>query len=259
MQTIKITALALAMTACGGQNGATEEASDTSIVGGTVVAPGDVLTKHTVALVMPDGDQFCTGTLISAKLVVTAAHCLDGYDDDSLYVAFGPTARPGSFARERLRAATKAVMHEKYDTDAMEEESATRPPNDIALLTLNEPAPSAYAPAPVMAANASLQIGETLTLAGFGLTHWLTGSSGVLRKVDTRLVKTSGAAKEFEFGQTPGRSACMGDSGGPAFVKRGGKYVLVGVTSRGSGTCSAGGIYTDIRYFRSWIDETAAR
>ena len=49
----------------------------------------------------------------------------------------------------------------------------------------------------------------------------------------------------------------MGDSGGPAFVTRAGKLVLVGVTSRGSGNCDGEGIYTDVRQFRAFINNVA--
>ena len=64
--------------------------------------------------------------------------------------------------------------------------------------------------------------------------------------------------KELEFGEKAYKSACMGDSGGPAFVRRNNKLVLVGVTSRGSSRCDSTGIYTDVRYFGDWISRQAA-
>jgi secreted trypsin-like serine protease len=244
----------LLLAGCGSPDAAEGDASQTLIVGGEKVVSTDAIVASTVALVLPNGEPFCTGSLISSRLVLTASHCLDGYDEDMLYVAFGTTAKPGAYARERLRYATKLRMHESYDTVAMDAEVATRPPNDIAVLRLNADAPAGFKPATMLAPTAALYPrAEKLTLAGFGLTHYLWGSTGVLRKVEVNLTSTSTAAKEIEFGATPGKSACMGDSGGPAFVKRSGKLMLVGVTSRGSSHCDDTGIYTDVRQFRDWI------
>lgn len=246
--------LASLITGCGQGSGSEDDlVSETLIVGGSAVSTTDAIVKSTVALVTPDGEPFCTGSLIAKRVVLTASHCIEGYSDDTLYVAFGTVAKNGHYARERLRTASRLTMHEGYDTEAMEQENATRPPNDIALISLSQDAPTAYTPIAPLKLTTPLQVGETLTLAGFGLTHWLYGSTGVLRKVDVKLTKLASAAKEIHFGETPGKSACMGDSGGPAFVKRAGKLALVGVTSRGDGRCSNDGIYTDVRYFSDWI------
>jgi secreted trypsin-like serine protease len=100
-----------------------------------------------------------------------------------------------------------------------------------------------------------IRVGEALVLAGYGLTS-VTGidRSGTLRRVTTAITALSSTRKEIEFGNNPGRSACMGDSGGPAFVIRAGILRLVGVTSRGSPQCDQDGIYTDARYFKPFID-----
>jgi secreted trypsin-like serine protease len=111
----------------------------------------------------------------------------------------------------------------------------------------------------MLAADDTVVEGETLTLAGFGLTHYMFGSSGTLRKVNTKVKKLLPNVKELEFGENANMSACMGDSGGPAFVLRNKRLALVGVTSRGSSRCDSTGIYTDVRYFGSWLKQTAAR
>lgn len=252
---LTVLGLCLAVAACGKP---TQQASDTKIVGGTAVTASDQIAKSTVALVLPDGNAFCTGSLIAPRLVVTASHCVEGYEESALYVNFGLKAKPGSYTATNLRYATKYIQHEAYNTDAMDAEFATEPPNDIAVLILNKAAPAGYAPVKALTTADPLTVGETLTLAGFGLTHWSRGTSGVLRKAELKLTKTDSVAKEIWFGDTPGKSACMGDSGGPAFVKRNGKLVLVGVTSRGSSHCDSDGIYTDIRYFASWLSGKAA-
>jgi len=241
---------------CG--SSADDQTSDVSIVGGTKVSATDPVTSSTVALVTPAGKSFCTGSLIGPKLVVTATHCLVGYEDKVL-VAFGTIAKNGSVKADNLRTASKFFLHEEYDTDAMDQDVPTKAPNDIALIHLEKAAPKGYVPVSLLGSEDSIAEGETLTLAGFGLTHYLFGSSGTLRKVNTKIKQLLPEAKELEFGEKANQSACMGDSGGPAFVVRNNKLALVGVTSRGSSRCNSTGIYTDVRYFGRWIKQAASR
>ena len=111
--------------------GSAPSVSETKIVGGSLVDTDDAVYKHTVALVDPTGQQFCTGTLVTSTWVVTAAHCLQGYRDDSLFVAFGKKAVLGSFTADKLRSAIFAKVHEDYDENAMAQEEATSPPADL--------------------------------------------------------------------------------------------------------------------------------
>ena len=240
------------LASCGGA----DSASETKIVGGTSPDSDDAVIKHTVALVDPTGEQFCTGTLVTSTWVVTAAHCLADYRDDALYIAFGKVAKLGHFTREKLRGAAFAKVHEDFNPLALRLENPSFAPADIALVVLSEPAPEGHEPVAVMRAHNETYVGETLLLAGYGVTSGFGGSSGDLLKVETTLISKSADAKEFDFGESPGRSACRGDSGGPAFVYRGNQLALLGVTSRGSYFCNNDGTYTDIRYYIDWIIET---
>ena len=110
----------------------------------------------------------------------------------------------------------------------------------------------------MLSASDALTVGEPLSLAGFGLTRYDGQTTGTLYKVTTKLTAISTVAKELHFGGRPGHSACMGDSGGPAYVMRNNKLALVGVTSRGSSICDEKGIYTDSRQFRGWLSTQQA-
>jgi len=71
--------------------------------------------------------------------------------------------------------------------------------------------------------------------------------------VSSKIQRTVEKRQEIEYGGHQGRSACMGDSGGPAFIKRNGKLILAGITARGSSECDEEGVETDVRYFHGWI------
>src|SRR5690606_35169171 len=46
---------------------------------------------------------------------------------------------------------------------------------------------------------------------------------------------------------------CFGDSGGPAFVQRGGTWYLGGITSWGDAYCTQFGVSTRVDAYASWI------
>jgi len=237
-----------------GMNHGQEGESDLAIVGGELVTGTSPVAKSTVALLTPEGHTFCTGTLIEKSLVVTAAHCLDNYSADHVYVAFGPNQRRP--VASLLRRSTSFRIHQSFSMAAMETEG--QPVNDIALVRLEEAAPGGYTPATALTQGQALKVGEPLILAGFGLTASSSKATGTLYEVVTALVKEDRTAKEIVFGGHPGKSACRGDSGGPAYATRGAAIVLLGVTSRGSSKCDQFGIYTDVRFFRPWLTEAAA-
>ncbi len=54
------------------------------------------------------------------------------------------------------------------------------------------------------------------------------------------------------------RGACYGDSGGPAVIRTGTEWALVGATSGGTGKCGENpSFYTDLVHLRSWIESHA--
>ena len=104
---------------------------------------GPVLPYY--ASIFIDSAWFCAGTLISDRLVLTSAHCLDGgsWFDISLG---GPDGQ--------LFSSTEAIIHPKYDPSTL---SA-----DLAVIRLSEAAQ--VDPATLPSAGDILQVGDSVCL-----------------------------------------------------------------------------------------------
>jgi secreted trypsin-like serine protease len=244
--------LALTLAACG------TEHSDSSqkIYGGTAVSAGDDVYKSTV-IMMQSNKTVCSGVLIAPRLVVSAAHCYFLINKSRpVTIGFGLNEK------DAKQIPVKAfIPNADYDAEVGLLGSTEIPVNDVSLLVLSEDAPKGFAPVRMLGLEDGLKVGETVTLAGFGKTNikagWFSTINGALYEVDTRLLTLAPQSKEVWLEADEGKGACNGDSGGPAFVRVGGELRLLGVTSRAR-ECKVDFIYTDLRYFQTWIRDTSS-
>ncbi|MBX3263566.1 MAG: trypsin-like serine protease [Labilithrix sp.] len=209
------------------------EATAAAIVGGqttTGYAAVGALTQR--------GSSFCTGTVVAKRLVVTAAHCLDGVRAADIRFVLGSNA---SAPQARLGVA-RAIAHPRYDARSIT--------NDIGVLVLSSDAP--VAPIPLNDSMSSSWVGRALTFVGFGATNGVTGrGGGVKRAVDIAVSQVG--STQFSYADRA-RNTCFGDSGGPAFARdASGALTLVGVTSYGDQTCSRYGVDTRVDVYKSFI------
>ena len=199
----------------------------------------------------PGSGSFCTGTLVSANVVVTAAHCLENVQTQWVQAFFGnDVTGSGDY-----RAVSEMQSHTTYNGGSMQ--------GDIGLIRLSSNAPSSVTPIPPLPANMGLtsaDVGTNVDFSGFGVTEF--NSDGVKLHVQAPIgfVCNQGSTCQgyiapfaFQYAQSSG-GPCSGDSGGPAFIMRGGTEYLAGVTSYGDPNCQQYGVSTMVDPYISWIN-----
>lgn len=229
----------------------------------------------TIGVHQRSGDQvsiepFCSGTLIAGDVAMTAAHCCDeaGYfannfnpmepGEVAVYFGDGP-AFNGNTLNGEFYAVSALEIHPSYNRNALH--------NDICLLRLS--APSGVAPVPHLPAGQALSnadAGTNLDHAGFGYSDLAKTEYGVKLHAALPLGGMgcvmpgcpSGQPTTTQFSYTQpasGFGPCNGDSGGPAFISRGGTIYTAGVTSYGDANCNQYGVSTHVAAFDTWIND----
>ena len=182
-----------------------------------------------VALKGNSGGAFCSGTLVKAARVVTAAHCNEaaeeyvaaGYD---IYFVLDSEVYTQSWTT--YEKVSQILIHPDY------EYSSSNIENDIGVLKL-EAAITGIGTTPLNTENVKQTwVGETITYVGYGATSQDGGEEGVRRTVDVRLNDKDGDFIYTATDEGKVENVCPGDSGGAALMLReDGKYELVGVNS----------------------------
>lgn len=220
-----------------------------AVIGGAAVPASDPVAPQTV--MVTGGQGFCTGAVLGERLVLTAAHCVEGAGRLAVLV-FGPGRQPviNEVAERRIHPAYRRADWQ-----------ARRTAVDLAIVRTAQPIGHG-ARAATLAAGAVPAAGASIRLVGYGpAAEGDARSAGVLRSAaltvtgrpstyQVRLTGPSGAVL----------GACTGDSGGPVFASQTGRPVVAGIvswtTGPGSARCGSLTGTVPVSPHRRWIDET---
>jgi secreted trypsin-like serine protease len=220
-----------------------------SIIGGTEAANGTFPWLAFVIYKSAEGVDLCTGTVISANVILTAGHCGEDAEtgvvnEPSGYAVVTGNVEWSSSARE-VSGVSKVLIYPGY--------ARSYAVGDAALLVLST---STTAPAISLASwpsdSTDLEAGRAAVLAGWGNTYFgQEEPTERLRWAETVLQKPSyceAAAPTFFPGDelcviNPPEyetGACHGDSGGPliSLNPSGSELIEIGVISHGNDECS---------------------
>nr|XP_020462229.1 transmembrane protease serine 3 [Monopterus albus] len=232
---------------------------NTRIVGGNISKPGQFPWQVSLHI---NGEHVCGGSIITSHWILTAAHCVYGFADPSMWVVYvGLTEQP--VHRAQSLAVDQIIYHAYYQPKGLD--------YDIALMKLATSLVFNGFVEPICLPNHGEEFkeGTMCWISGWGATENEGDTSEVLRSAMVPLLSTKTCNKPKVYHGfisswmicagflEGGTDSCQGDSGGPLACGDSSVWKLVGTTSWGIGCAMRNkpGVYTRITKSLSWIHQ----
>jgi secreted trypsin-like serine protease len=253
---------------------ATTTGAHASIIGGDVASISDFPSLAFIAVTEGRNGFTCTGTVISPRVVLTAAHCVEdltrgGFIPAGQYTVVTGFTNPYRTSRAERSAVTSTRVSPEYNPGVGH--------GDAGILILAAPVAAAPIALATAADSALYEGGAPVQLAGWGLTRFGSNPPPQTLQATAAVVQAPAAcsARTKRYNPTYSPAAqmctsnppafktggCFGDSGGPAIARRAdGSAVEVGVISTGAPRCNTKlpNIFTRADLISTWAGQWIA-
>ena len=245
-----------------------------SIVGGRGATIEEFPSLAYIEAHVGSGGFACTGTVVSPRVILTAAHCIEDIERGTFtspgqYAVATGTTSPGKALRQNVFKVVENHVFPGFDPGSLR--------GDAAILVLDRPT---AAPPIAMAGPADAALyggGAALQLAGWGLTNANAVNAPESLRAASMVIQTPTSCKQTtkryypEFSTSaqfcavdaPAKHSggCFGDSGGPGIGQRAdGTPVELGIISTGGPFCNPKfpNVLTRVDTVSAWVGEWIA-